>query len=216
MLKKPAPSGLFLWPQRVAGVSYDLDPGLLGNSTDAGLVGSKNRARPQVTIASSQPIKMSFSAVGQARLASPWRWLAALAMLAITVCSRAEQPQTELPRIALGAGMHRIEAQVASTPAQRQIGLMWRKQMPQHEGMLFIFEQASVQCFWMMNTLIPLTAAFVADDGTIVNLADMQPQTTQSHCSNRPVRYVLEMNQGWFAKRGLGPGARLTGISQRP
>ncbi len=139
-----------------------------------------------------------------------------LVLLTLACLACAEQPQTDLPRIPLGAGMHRIEAQVASSPAQRQIGLMWRKQMPQHEGMLFIFEQASVQCFWMMNTLIPLTAAFLADDGTIVNLADMQPQTTQSHCSNRPVRYVLEMNQGWFAKRGLGPGSRLTGIPQRP
>jgi uncharacterized membrane protein (UPF0127 family) len=140
----------------------------------------------------------------------------AIVMFAATVCAQAEQAQTDLPRIALGAGMHRIEAQVASTPAQRQVGLMWRKQMPQHEGMLFVFEQPSIQCFWMMNTLIPLTAAFVADDGSIVNLADMQPQTTQSHCSSRPVRYVLEMNQGWFAKRGLGPGSRLTGISTRP
>ena len=80
-----------------------------------------------------------------------------------------------------------------------------------HEGMLFIFEQPSTQCFWMMNTLIPLTAAFVADDGTIVNLADMQPQTVNSHCSERPVRFVLEMNQGWFAKRGFKAGTRLSG-----
>ncbi len=145
-----------------------------------------------------------------------WHWTLGLLLLKLAFLAKAEQAQTDLPRIPLGAGMHRIEVQVASSPAQRQIGLMWRKQMPQHEGMLFIFEQASVQCFWMMNTLIPLTAAFLADDGTIVNLADMQPQTTQSHCSNRPVRYVLEMNQGWFAKRGLGSGSRLTGLPQRP
>jgi uncharacterized membrane protein (UPF0127 family) len=116
----------------------------------------------------------------------------------------------------MGAGIHRIEAQVAATPAQRQIGLMWRKEMPQNEGMLFIFEQPSVQCFWMMNTLLPLTAAFIADDGTIVNLADMKPQTTDSHCSTKPVRYVLEMNQGWFGKRGLAAGARLSGLPGRP
>jgi len=83
--------------------------------------------------------------------------------------------------------------------------------MPQHEGMLFVFEQPSVQCFWMQNTPSPLTAAFLADDGTIVNLADMQPLSTQSHCSSRPVRFVLEMNQGWFEKKGLRAGARLTG-----
>ncbi len=123
----------------------------------------------------------------------------------------AQEPQMQLPRVKLAAGMHQIDAQVARTPQQREVGLMFRKQMPQHEGMLFVFEQPSMQCFWMMNTLLPLTAAFVADDGTIVNLADMKPLTTDSHCSARPVRYVLEMNQGWFAKKGVKAGVKLTG-----
>ena len=117
-----------------------------------------------------------------------------------------------LPRAKLAAGMHQIDAQVAATPEQRSTGLMFRKEMPQHEGMLFVFEQPSVQCFWMKNTLLPLTAAFVADDGTIVNLADMKPQTTDSHCSARPVRYVLEMNQGWFAKKKIQAGFKLGGL----
>ena len=120
-------------------------------------------------------------------------------------------PQLDLPRTQLTAGMHRIDAQVAATPQQRQIGLMNRKDMPQHEGMLFIFEQPSLQCFWMRNTLIPLTAAFIADDGTIVNLADMQPLDESNHCSTKPVRYVLEMNQGWFDKRKLKAGFKLGG-----
>lgn len=123
-----------------------------------------------------------------------------------------EGPQLNLPRVSLSAGMHQISAQVAQSPVQRQIGLMNRKDMPQHEGMLFIFEEPSQQCFWMKNTLLPLTAAFLADDGTIVNLADMKPQTLDSHCSARPVRYVLEMNQGWFAKKGIMPGMRLSGV----
>ena len=122
-----------------------------------------------------------------------------------------ESPQMQLQRVSLGAGMHRIDAQVAQTPDQRQIGLMWRREMPQHEGMLFVFEQPGVQCFWMKNTLIPLTAAFIADDGTIVNLADMKPQSTESHCSKAPVRFVLEMNQGWFDKKGVKAGAKFTG-----
>lgn len=88
---------------------------------------------------------------------------------------------------------------------------MHRKDMPTNEGMLFVFEQASEQCFWMKNTLIPLTAAFIADDGTVVNLADMQPLVLDSHCSAAPVRYVLEMNQGWFAKRGIKAGSKLKG-----
>ena len=120
-------------------------------------------------------------------------------------------PQLDLPRSELSIGMHRIDVQVASTHPQRQTGLMHRKEMPQHEGMLFVFEQPSVQCFWMRNTLIPLTAAFVQDDGGIVNLADMQPLDESSHCSTKPVRYVLEMNQGWFKQRNLKAGAKLRG-----
>ena len=63
----------------------------------------------------------------------------------------------------------------------------------------------------MKNTILPLTAAFVAEDGRIVNLADMKPQTTDSHCSTEPVRFVLEMNQGWFARKGIKAGFKLTG-----
>ena len=121
------------------------------------------------------------------------------------------QPQTDLARIKLSAGIHVIDAQVAATPEQRSTGLMFRQNMPQSEGMLFVFEQAAPQCFWMKNTLLPLTAAFVADDGTIVNLADMKPQTTESHCSIQAVRYVLEMNQGWFSKKGIRAGFKLSG-----
>lgn len=121
------------------------------------------------------------------------------------------EAQLELPRIKLSAGMYLIDTQVAATPVQREIGLMHRKVMPMQEGMLFVFERASIQCFWMKNTLLPLTAAFVADDGTIVNLVNMQPQTTDSHCSKKPVRFVLEMNQGWFAKKGILEGTKLIG-----
>ena len=142
------------------------------------------------------------------------RLLALLACLCIAFSGPAmarDEPQRSLPRVTLNAGMHLIQAQVASTPEQRSIGLMFRQDMPANEGMIFVFEEPASQCFWMKNTLLPLTAAFVADDGTIVNLADMKPQTLDSHCSNQPVRFVLEMNQGWFAKRGLRAGARLSG-----
>jgi uncharacterized membrane protein (UPF0127 family) len=131
--------------------------------------------------------------------------------LAFPVVAQELSPQLELPRVKLSAGMHQIDAQVAGTPEQRQIGLMFRKSMPAHEGMIFVFEAPAMQCFWMKNTLIPLTAAFVANDGTIVNLADMKPQSTQNHCSDKPVRYVLEMNQGWFAKRKITAGHKLSG-----
>ncbi len=138
------------------------------------------------------------------------RWL--LASLATALCASSwadQRPQLELPRLTLSAGMHISQAQLAATPEQRSTGLMFRTEMPANEGMLFVFEQASQQCFWMKNTLIPLTAAFVADDGTLVNLVDMKPQSLDSHCSTAPVRYVLEMNQGWFAKRGIKAGYKL-------
>ena len=136
----------------------------------------------------------------------------ALFATAVAPAIAREGAQMNLPRVKLSAGMHQIDAQVAMQPEQRQIGLMHRQEMPASEGMLFVFEQAGKQCFWMKNTLIPLTAAFVADDGTIVNLADMKPQVTDSHCSEKPVRYVLEMNAGWFAKKGIKAGNKLKGL----
>jgi uncharacterized membrane protein (UPF0127 family) len=134
-------------------------------------------------------------------------------LVAASFLAAAQEAQMDLPRAKLSAGMHQIDSQVASTPGQRSTGLMYRKTMPQHEGMLFVFEQPTKQCFWMKNTLLPLTAAFVDDDGTIVNLEDMKPQTLDAHCSAKPVRFVLEMNpfEGWFAKKGLKPGSKLSG-----
>jgi uncharacterized protein len=155
-----------------------------------------------------------FSLASKMRTAS---FIAGLVLASAPLLSQAQgEPQTRLARTKLGAGMHLIDTQLAQTPEQRQIGLMWRKDLPQNEGMLFVFEQPSVQCFWMRNTLTALTAAFVEDDGTIVNLADMKPQSDDSHCSTKPVRFVLEMNQGWFKKRGIQAGFKLTGPAFKP
>jgi len=137
--------------------------------------------------------------------------LLSLCLLAAGPALAQDGAQLSLPRIKLSAGIYQVDVQVAQTAQQREIGLMFRTEMPQQEGMLFVFEWPSGLCFWMKNTVLPLTAAFIADDGTIVNLADMKPQTTDSHCAARPVRYVLEMNQGWFAKRGMKAGSRITG-----
>ena len=139
---------------------------------------------------------------------------AAIALSLLAACASVEaqdRPQMDLPRAKLSAGVHQITAQVAQTPNQRSTGLMFRTEMPRGEGMLFIFEQAGMQCFWMKNTLLPLTAAFVADNGEIVNLMDMQPHSEAPHCSTKPVRYVLEMNQGWFAKKNIKAGTKLAG-----
>jgi uncharacterized protein len=120
-------------------------------------------------------------------------------------------PQPKLATTRLSAGMHNVVAELAITPEQRQMGMMFRTQMADHEGMLFVFELPQQQCFWMRNTLIPLAIAFIGDDGRIVNIAEMQPRSDASHCSAQPVRYALEMNAGWFSKRGLKAGTQLRG-----
>lgn len=120
-------------------------------------------------------------------------------------------PQPKLPTINLTAGMHNVVAEIARTPQQQQIGMMMRTEMAAHEGMLFVSEEDAPRCFWMRNTLLPLSAAFIAADGTIINIVEMKPQSDDSHCSTRPARYVLEMNQGWFAKRGIKAGFKLHG-----
>ena len=139
------------------------------------------------------------------------RLMASVLLVTSFAAQAQDSPQLNLERIKLAAGMHRLDVQVAATPEQRQIGLMFRKEMPQHEGMIFIFDQPAQQCFWMKNTLLPLSAAFIADDGTIVNIEDMKPLVLDSHCSAKPVRYVLEMNKGWFAKKGVQAGSKLQG-----
>ena len=117
-----------------------------------------------------------------------------------------------LPVVQLNAGMHLIRAEVASDFSTRGKGLMHRASMPQNAGMLFIFDESGMQCMWMKNTLIPLSVAFIDDGGAIINIADMDPHSEQSHCASRPARYALEMNRGWYAARGIKPGSRLGGI----
>jgi len=117
-----------------------------------------------------------------------------------------------LPVKTLTAGMHRIQAEVAATDASRSRGLMFRKELAPNHGMLFVFEQPNVQCFWMRNTPLPLSIAFILDDGTITHIAHMAPMTENSPCSTAPVRYTLEMEQGWFAKRGFTAGKKITGV----
>ena len=138
--------------------------------------------------------------------------LAALLVALFASATAASQtgPQ-KLPSIRLNAGIHNIQAEVAQSAEERSIGLMFRETMGTNEGMLFVFEQPAQQCFWMKNTLLPLSIAFIADDGSIVNIDRMKPQTLESHCSAKPVRFVLEMNDGWFEKRGIKPGAKLRG-----
>jgi uncharacterized protein len=114
--------------------------------------------------------------------------------------------------VQLTAGFHLITAEVAADDPMRGRGLMFRESLAANHGMLFIFDSKAIQCMWMRNTLIPLSVAFIEDDGRIVNIEDMKPQTEDSHCARAPVRYALEMTQGWFTQRGLKPGATISGI----
>ncbi|MCX7897926.1 MAG: DUF192 domain-containing protein [Rhodocyclaceae bacterium] len=135
-------------------------------------------------------------------------------LYAVSLVARAQG--TALPTLELAAGIHRIEAEVAATMASRVNGLMFRQQLPPQRGMLFVFPEKARHCMWMKNTAIPLSVAFLEDDGTIVNIADMQPFSEANHCARSPVRFALEMNLGWFARRSLAAGDRIQGLEKAP
>ncbi|MGE8691301.1 MAG: DUF192 domain-containing protein [Achromobacter sp.] len=139
-------------------------------------------------------------------------FLAATAALALPAAAQQAGPQPSLPTVQLSAGIHIIRAEVADSDETRRNGLMFRRELPGNDGMLFVFEQPDVQCFWMRNTILPLSIAFIADDGTIVNIEDMAPQTEDPHCAKKPVRYALEMAQGWFEQHGIKAGKKLDGL----
>lgn len=121
-------------------------------------------------------------------------------------------PQSDLPRLTLRVGQHSIDAQVAATPSQQGVGLMHRDSMPQGEGMLFPLAAPTAPCLWMKDTRLPLSAAFLSADGVVLHLADMEPMTLTHHCSPHPARFILEMNRGWFASRGLAVGSKIAGV----
>jgi uncharacterized protein len=133
-----------------------------------------------------------------------------LAVLALGACTLVKAER--LPVADLSLGMYRIQAEVAATEQDRETGLMNRKSLPAQAGMLFVFDRSAVHCFWMKNTLVPLSVAFLDETGKVINVADMQPQTEDAHCPARPARYALEMNQGWFQNHGARVGAQINGI----
>jgi len=136
-------------------------------------------------------------------------------LVSLMLCAAPALAQ-ELPVVQLSAGMHLIRAEVAADYPSRGRGLMHRKSLGANAGMLFVFDQAAIHCMWMKNTYVPLSVAFLDEHGTIVNIADMQPHSEQSHCATRPTVYALEMAQGWFAQRGIKPGAKLGGLDKLP
>jgi uncharacterized membrane protein (UPF0127 family) len=118
----------------------------------------------------------------------------------------------ELPAATLTIGTHKLTAEIAATPAQRETGLMNRFSLKPDTGMLFVFERAEPQAFWMRNTFVALSIAYIGADGRILNIDDMQPQTDDSHWSKGPALYALEMKKGWFAERGIAVGESVRGL----
>ena len=124
--------------------------------------------------------------------------------------------QSDMPEMALEVMGHKLTAEVASTGATRTQGLMYRRILPENRGMLFVFPNIAMHAMWMMNTYVPLSVAFIDEQGVIINIEDMAPQTQDSHPATKPAKYALEMNRGWFTKRGIRPGAKIGGIDKAP
>ena len=124
-----------------------------------------------------------------------------------------KQPSA-FPHVKLTAGMFVIDAAVAANDADREQGLMYRTELAPNEGMLFVFGENAVHCFWMKNTLIPLSIAFMRADGTITDIDEMQAETTNNHCPRNNGVYALEMSKGWFAAKRITPGMKIQGLPQ--
>lgn len=139
-----------------------------------------------------------------------------VALLALLAVSAATAQAADLPRVELVAGFHRIEAEVAATQADRMQGLMHRRAMAANQGMIFAFPVTAGHCFWMKNTLLPLSIAFLDEEGRIISIDEMAPETENNHCPTRPARFALEMNAGWFKSKGIQPGMVLRGLERLP
>jgi uncharacterized membrane protein (UPF0127 family) len=142
------------------------------------------------------------------------RFFCIVAFAAIASSANA-QLNIGLRTIQMKVGIYSIQAEVADSPDLREVGLMNRTSLSTNSGMLFIFEQKAGNCFWMKNTKLPLSIAFIADDGKIVNIEEMQADTTNNHCPKAPIRYALEMNKGWFSERVIVPGNTIQGLPKR-
>ena len=137
-------------------------------------------------------------------------------LLALLGIAAAASALADLPRMELTAGFYRIDAEVVADQPSRMQGLMNRRSMGGQQGMLFVFPQLATHCMWMRNTLIPLSVTFIDEQGRILNIEDMEPQTEDNHCAARPARFALEMNKGWFAQKGIKPGTKLGGLDRAP
>lgn len=136
-----------------------------------------------------------------------------LTLLLTSVVPGLRQAQAApLPVATLTIGQHQVQAEVASGIKELTHGLMGRKALPRDHGMLFVFDRAEPWCFWMKNTPLPLSIAFIQANGVIVAIDDMQPFTETTHCPPRAISYALEMTQGWFKRAGVRIGQTVNGL----
>jgi hypothetical protein len=141
--------------------------------------------------------------------------LATSVILSLAASHASAQQTVKFPVTQLSAGIYVIKAEVASNEAEREQGLMLREKMAPNEGMAFVFDSTAQVCMWMKDTLLPLSVAFIDDNGKIINIEDMKPQTLDSHCGKKPVRYALEMNLGWFKQKNIKPGSVIAGLPHK-
>jgi uncharacterized protein len=116
--------------------------------------------------------------------------------------------QKELPTVVLRSGAVTVVAELARSPEEQATGLMFRKTLADGRGMLFVYGDDRRLSFWMKNTLVPLSIAYLAADGTIREIHDMEPLSLKAVSSSRSVRYALEVPRGWFDRAGLAAGDR--------
>lgn len=111
---------------------------------------------------------------------------------------------------------HSLRAEIANTEQSRLRGLMFRRSLPENQGMIFVYPEEGRHAMWMKNTPIPLSVAFIDGDGRILNIEHMEPHSERSHASAGNARYALEVNRGWFDRRGIKPGDRVQGLKKIP
>ena len=138
------------------------------------------------------------------------------ALAALLIAAPVPVRAAELATTTLTIGTHKVTAEVATTPEQQMTGLMYRFSLKPDTGMLFPFERPEVRSFWMRNTYIALSIAFIGADGRILNIEDMSPQTDDPHWSKGAALFALEMKRGWFAERGIAAGNRVEGLGKLP
>ena len=140
--------------------------------------------------------------------------LLAAALVLSSIANAADKPPA-LKTVTLTIDKHAIRAEVVQSDEERSRGLMFRERLGKNDGMLFIFDDPGYHSMWMMNTLIPLSVAFIDRDGVILNVEDMEPQTLDTHMAAGPATYAIETNKGWFAEKKVKAGDRVTGLPKK-